>query len=110
MPSKLESLTKSRKNFLPTAILTLFLWGAWITIFFFVPPETFLMPIFFLLLTFLCFLFTSSLIFANSRRGLLVATGVILYMILKYFGLINVLNIILIVAILGIVEYYFSNK
>lgn len=99
-----------RKNFLPAAFLTLLLWIVWMIIFFFVPPEIFLMPILFLLVTFLCFLFTTSLVFANTRRGVIIASGVIFLMILKYFGLINYLNIALVVGILGSVEYYLSTR
>jgi|SRR3989344_9168669 len=104
--AKLERF-RSRKNFFLTTILTIFLWICWAAVFFLIPPEYFLTPFLFLLLSFFVVLFTSSLIFANTRRGLLTTIGVILYMVLSFYGLGNYLNAFLIAGVLVASEYYF---
>lgn len=106
MPDKF----RRRKNFLPTLLITIILWSIWAITFFFVPPETFLVPILFLFITFLATLFTGSLIFANTRRGLLSALGILFFMLLNYYNIGNYLNIVLLVGILFAAEYYFSRQ
>lgn len=110
MRSKDERIIRRKKNFFASLIITTLLWIAWATIFVYVPPEYFLMPLIFLIVTFLAILFTFSLIFANTRRGLLVAIGTVSFMTLRYFGIGNYLNLLLIAGILLSVEYYLSNK
>lgn len=97
-----------RKNFFLTVLITLFLWCIWALIFLLVPPEYFLMPAVFLVITFLGVLFPSSLVFANTRRGLLVAGGVVLFMLFNFLGFGNYLNLILLTGIIISFEYYFS--
>lgn len=99
-----------RKNFLPTLLLTILLWLLLTTLVYFADPQTFgAIPLFFLLL-FISFLFTFSLIFANSRRGLVASISFILFSILLFLGVGNLLNLILILAIGTCTELYFSTK
>lgn len=99
-----------RKNFLPTLLLTILLWLLLTTLVYFADPQTFgAIPLFFLLL-FISFLFTFSLIFANSRRGLVASISLILFSILLFLGVGNLLNLILILAIGTCTELYFSTK
>lgn len=74
----------------------------------FIPPDTFgAMPAFFIL-TLLVIFFPASLVFANSRRGFLLAFGVVFFLILRLFGIGNVLNLLLLSGILLAIEYYLS--
>lgn len=104
----LRERVKRRKNFLPALLLTVLLWTVWLAVFFFAPPETFLMPFVFLTLTFLAILFSATLLFANTRRGFLTALGLTAFMLLNFYGIGNYLNLLLIVGVLLAAEYYFS--
>ena len=64
-------------------------------------------PLFFVL-TFLSILFTFSLLFATSRRGLIAAIATTTFLILAYLGVGNILNGFLIIAIGVTVELYFG--
>lgn len=97
-----------RKNFLPTLLLMILLWLTLGALVYFIEPDTFgAVPLFFLI-TFMAVLFTFSLIFAASRRGLIGAIGITLFLVLAYLGVGNILNLILIVAIAVSIELYFS--
>ena len=101
---------KLRKNFFPTLIVTIFLWMGVASVIYFVEPDSFgALPLFFFLL-FFSFLFTFSLIFANTRRGVLSAIGFTIFLLLRYFGVGNILNFLLIFGILLSFEIYFSRK
>ena len=102
--------TLKRKNFLPTLLITIFLWIIFGGLIYFIDPGSFAaIPLFFTLL-FFCLLFMFSLIFANSRRGIVATIAVTLFLILMYLGVGNILNLILIVAIATCIELYFSLK
>lgn len=99
-----------RKNFLPTLLLTVVLWGLLAGLIYFVDPETFGAVSLFFVLVFFCLLFTFSLIFANSRRGMVASVAVTFFLLLTYFGIGNILNAILIIAIALCIELYFTVK
>lgn len=99
-----------RKNFLPTLLLTILFWILLAALIYFVDPGTFgVVPLFFITF-FVALLFTFSLIFANSRRGLLISLSISLFLVLMYLGIGNWLNLALIVAIASCIEIYFSLK
>jgi hypothetical protein len=99
-----------RKNFLPTLIVTIFLWLTLGGIVYFLEPDTFgILPLFFILV-FFSLLFTFSIIFSQTRRGFLTALGLTLFLILRYFGIGNVLNFLLIAGILITFEIYLSKR
>ena len=99
-----------RKNFLPTLLVTILLWLATFGIVYFVDPGTFgAIPLFFIVV-FLSFLFTFSLLFADSQRGMVATIASTLFLTLLYLGVGNILNLILIVAIAVSIEIYFSLK
>lgn len=98
---------KNRKNFLPTLGITLLLWLLLASLIYFINPDTFGVIFVFFLLFFLAVLFTFSLIFANTRRGLIAAGGITLFLILRYFGIGNLLNGLLIAGITLASEIYF---
>ncbi|OGM75653.1 hypothetical protein A2394_02075 [Candidatus Woesebacteria bacterium RIFOXYB1_FULL_42_36] len=97
-----------RRNFLPTLSITVILWLALGGLIYFVDPDSFaVIPLFFIL-AFFCLLFAFSLIFANSRRGVVATIALSFFLLLMYFGVGNILNLILIVAIALSIELYFS--
>lgn len=98
------------KNFLPTLVITILLWILTGIIIFFVDPATFfVVPLFFLLI-FFATLFTLSIALASSRHGLLLASGLTMFLILRYFSLGNLLNLILLAGIIISLEYYLGKK
>ncbi|MBI2007422.1 MAG: hypothetical protein HYS83_01850 [Candidatus Blackburnbacteria bacterium] len=99
-----------RKNFLLSFAVALLLWLSWLAIFLFIPPEAFFVPIVFLAVTFLAIFLTVTILFSNTRRGLLTALGAIIFMILNYYHATNYLNIVLVGGVLLTIEYYLSRK
>lgn len=97
-----------RKNFLPTLLITILLWIVLGSLIYFIDPSTFgVIPLFFAIL-FAALLFTFSLIFAGSRRGLIASISLTFFAILSFLGVGNILNLVLIVAIAVCIELYFS--
>jgi hypothetical protein len=97
-----------RKNFLPTLLITVLMWILLGGLVYFIDPDTFMaIPLFFILL-FSTILFTSSLLFASSRRGIITSLSLSLFTILAYLGVGNILNLALIVAIAVCVEIYLA--
>jgi len=105
---KLKEKRKRRKNFFPTLIAIFISWGLAAFIVYFIEPETLgAIPVFFLII-FFALLFIFSTIFANTRRGVITATGLVIFLILRYFGVGNILNFLLIFGITVSIEYYFT--
>ena len=97
-----------RKNFLPTLLITFVLWLLLGGLVYFFDPDSFgAIPLFFVL-AFFCLLFTFSLVFANSRRGIVATIALTFFLLLMYLGVGNILNLILIFAIALCIELYFS--
>lgn len=97
-----------RKNFFPTLLITIVLWVLLGALVYFVDPNTFgVIPLFFITF-FISLLFTFSLIFADSRRGLITSVSLILFTVLMYLGVGNVLNLVLILAIAICIELYLA--
>ncbi len=97
----------SRKNFLPTMLAIFILWFGIFFIIYFLDPFSFgVIPLFFIVL-FFALLFSFSMLFANTRRGLLSASGMTIFLLLRYFGVGNFLNLILIVGLSATIEVYF---
>ncbi|OGM81742.1 hypothetical protein A2434_00850 [Candidatus Woesebacteria bacterium RIFOXYC1_FULL_41_14] len=106
--NKRKEQVLKRKNFLPTLLLTVLFWVLLGLLVYFVDPKTFAAtPLFFVIL-FVTFLFTFSLLFANSRRGLISSISLTLFSILLFLGVGNLLNLALILAIGTCTEIYFS--
>ena len=97
-----------RRNFLPTLLITIFLWVLLGGLVYFVDPDVFLaVPIFFVLF-FSANLFTFSLLFVGTRRGLITSSSITTFLLLSYLGVGNILNLVLILAIAICIELYFS--
>ncbi len=97
---------RKRKNFLPTLIITIFLWLLLSGVIYFVEPDSFgAMPLFFLI-TFLALLFTFATVFANTRRGAITAAGLTIFLFLRYLGVGNIINLLLIAGLGITIELY----
>ena len=99
-----------RKNFLPTLVVTILLWILLGLLVYFVDPTYFGAIFSFFVLVFMALLFTISLFFASSRRGLIGAISIVFYLFLAYLGIGNYLNLVLIIAIAVCIELYFGAK
>jgi hypothetical protein len=97
-----------RKNFFPTLLITVLLWGLLGSLVYFIEPDTFVAVPLFFVLVFSCLLFTFSLIFAGGRRGLIGSIAITFFLILAYVGVGNILNLLLIVAIATCIEIYLA--
>ena len=105
-----EIIRKKRSNFLPTLIVILFLWLILAIIVYTIDPVIFLaIPLFFIIL-FTAFIFTISALVGNSKRGLLIASGATLFIFLRYLGIGNLINLILVFGITLAVDYYLTHK
>jgi len=101
---------KKRKNFFPTLVFTVFLWVVIAGLIFFVDPSITGVVFFFFFLFFLATLFFFSLLLGNTRRGLILSTSLIIFIILRFFGVGNILNFLLISGAALTFELYFSKK
>jgi hypothetical protein len=108
--TKRKKEIKLRKNFLPTLLAIVLLWSGVVFVVYFMDPATFGVIPLFLFLLYLSLLFTFATIFANTRRGLIISLLTILFLILRYLGVGNVLNLLLILGLGIAVEVYFSKK
>lgn len=60
----------------------------------------------FLLNLFLALFFTLSVILVNNKQGLVLSTGVIIFLILRLYQIANFLNIFLLLAVIFLLELY----
>lgn len=91
-------------------LITLIAGVVFLVFFFFIPPSFFAAPPAFLFLTFLLVFFLFSAVLRASRRGFIVALGLLTYMILSYLGVSNWLNLFLILGSVFALQWYFWNK
>lgn len=103
-------MRKKKRNFFPTLIITLLFWSLTAAIIYFVNPAAIgAIPFFFLIIS-ITLLFTFSTIFANTRRGFLAAFGLTLFLILRYLGVGNIINFLLIAGLGITTDIYFSKN
>lgn len=91
---------RARKNFFPTLVATIILWVGAILMVVLTDPAGFGAVPFFFFLIFMALLFTSATLFENRRRGLLVSLGLTLFLVLRYFGVGNILNFLLLSGVI----------
>lgn len=107
-------MLKRRKNYLPTLLLIVILWGLLGLMIHFVEPEMvkdLLIPGFYLpfwLLFFPASFLTLAVFLNNSHRGLIVSLGITVFLILKIYQLGNILNLCLISGIIIAIDRYDS--
>lgn len=107
---------RRRKNLLPVILLAILSWLVVLFFVFFVDPviiRDFLivgsyLPFFFF--GFISCFLTASLICSNSRRGLIIAIGIIAFFYLRLLGLGHILNVSLLFAFLIAIDLAASSK
>lgn len=101
---------KLRKNFFPTLLITIAIWALLAGLIYFVDPNSFgAVPAFFLL-GFLALIFTFSILLANSFLGAVYSLGLTFFAVLRYFGIGNILNFLLILGVLAAVSLIYFKK
>jgi len=115
LSSKLKAIKRKkeknkRKNFLPTLVVTIILWVVIGGLIYFADPHSFGVIPLFLVLVYVATMFTFSIIFAQTRRGIITASALTLFLILRYLGIGNVLNLLLILGLSLAIEYYFNRS
>ena len=99
-----------RKNFFPTLIVIIILITMLALIITYVSPDNPGIIFLFFIFLFSIILFSTSMAFANSRRGLLTAIGSTIFVILRYVGIGSLINFLLIFALCVSCEIYLSKK
>lgn len=99
---------KERKNYLPTVLIVLCLWLAVAIFILLVDPQiSWAIPLF-LLLIFAAVMLTFAIVFGNTRRGVLLAMGITIFLGLKILNMASPLNTILLIGALAAFEFYYS--
>lgn len=101
---------KKRKNFLPTLIIAIFLWVGVALFINSVNPYSFGALQLLLIIIFVASFFTFSLLFANTRRGFISATFLVMFLALRYLGIGNIVNLSLLAGLFITIEMYFSKN
>src|SRR3989344_4157389 len=110
MKLRKREVVLKRKNFLSSLILIFLLWGILAFLIFFIDPDSFgVVPVFFAVF-FTATLFTLSIIFVNTRRGLIASTSLTIFMLLRYFGIGNILNLVLIIFLAIVIELTYTKN
>lgn len=105
---------EKRRNYWPSLVVTMIWWLVVVVMVLLVDPVVvadFPLPhsygIFFLFL-FLASLFTASLLLVNTRRGFLVAMGVLILGYLRLWRVLNLFNLVVLIGALIAFEFYFT--
>jgi len=101
---------RRRKNFFPTLIIIFLSWIIVGGIIYFIDPGTLGAIPLFLMVVFVALLFTTSTLLVNTRRGFIVSFAATLFLLLRYFGIGNIINFLLIAGLGITVELYFSKN
>lgn len=99
-----------RRNFFPTFVAIVLSWVVLIGIVFFIEPTVFGAIALFFLAFFVAILLTFSTILASTRRGIIISISALLFLALRYFGVGNIVNFLLIVGLAATVDFYFSKN
>lgn len=104
-----KQMVLRRKNFLPSLVITLLLFTSLVLIVYFLDPASNLNILIFFILIFTLSFFIFSLIIVSSRKGLIISVCITFFIILRYFGIGNILNAILIAG-LGIIALLYERS
>lgn len=100
---------RKRKNFFPTLIIIIISWFIAAAIIYFISPAILgAVPLFFLIF-FIALLFTFSTLLINFEKGLVIAFTATLFLLLRYLGVGNIINFLLLVG-LGITTTLYLSK
>ena len=83
-------------------------WGVTAALVYFIDPQALgVIPLFFVIV-FFALLLTLSILIANTTRGLITSTVIIMFLVLRYFGVGNILNLLLLAGIAIAIDLYFA--
>jgi len=99
---------KERKNFFPSLIVTILLWAFIFAIFFLTSPTQTNVLILFFVVLLLALIFSFSLLFSNTKRGILYSLSIIIFLIMRLFGVGNILNFLLLLGFTISLDIYFG--
>ncbi|MCL4382217.1 MAG: hypothetical protein M1575_00645 [Patescibacteria group bacterium] len=99
-----------RQNFLPALIVALFFWASWLFVAIKISPTSFFSLFSFLFSLFMALFLTLSLLLGNSRRGLLLSLGIIIFLLLRFLKMAHFLNLTLLIGTLISLELYFKKR
>ena len=99
-----------RNNLFWLILLAVMLWLGLFGMVYLIEPSTLLIVPLFFIVIFIALLLTFSLLFSNTRRGVLGSLGVLSFLILRYLGVGNILNLLLISAIVVAMDLYLSRE
>jgi hypothetical protein len=105
-----KKAVKLRRNFFGTLLATIALWILLGAVVYFTNPDSLVNIFLFLLMFFFATLFTLSTILTHTRKGMLVASALTIFLILRILGVGNLLNFILLIALAVAVEIYFQKN
>lgn len=75
---------------------------------YFISPDTSgVIPFFFVILL-LALFFSLSIIFANKRRGIISSLVIEIFLLLRYFDIGNLINLLLLAGVAVAFEFYFT--
>mgnify|MGYP005834640075 CR=1 FL=1 len=107
--SRRKGLIKQKSLFLILAIDLAF-WILLASIVLFIDPYSLgAIPIF-LVTIFFATLIPATFILMNKRRGILTSSGLVFFLFLRYIGIGNILNLLLIIGVVLALEFYLSNR
>jgi len=101
---------KRRKNFFASFLLIILLWLLMGLFVYFVNPDVFIAKIVFFVFLFATLVFTFSFAFTSTRRGVLAASTVTMFLILRLLGVGNVINLILLTGLVVCIDYYLTHS
>lgn len=97
-----------QKNFFPSLVVTILLWGVIGGIILLTSPANLVFIALFFIFLLGALTFTFSIIFNNTKRGLLYSLSIILFLIMRLFGVGNILNLLLVLGITIVLDLYFA--
>ncbi len=110
MKEKRKEMILKRKNFLPSLVITILLFLALVLLIYFTDPSFQFFLVLFFAIVLLLFLFFLSILFGNTRRGFLVSLVITIFLLLRYLGIGNLLNLFLLISLGVIIEIYANLK
>lgn len=110
MKEKRKEMILKRKNFLPSLVITILLFLALVLLIYFTDPSFQFFLVLFFAIVLLLFLFFFSILFGNTRRGFLVSLVITIFLLLRYLGIGNLLNLFLLISLGVIIEIYANLK
>lgn len=96
-----------RKNFLPAVVTILLLLASLVSIVYFTDPNSSIFVFLFFLNLFILLFILISLLLTNSKTGFIISMCITIFTILRYFGIGNILNAILLAG-LGIIAVIYT--